>query len=66
MSAHSDMPFSDEAREEAILRCGVAMCNAHGRGDVRTARRLFVIQCKLVHGRSPEYVARLEAERGLA
>ena len=65
--------FTDADREAAIVRAGRAVekhmtrWEAEGcfaaRGDADRARMLME---RLIAGRSPEFVARLEAERGLA
>lgn len=47
-------PLTDEEREVAIHRAGVAMVKAHRKGNVKRARRLLVIQCALIQGRNSE------------
>lgn len=75
VSANADTAagMTDMQREEAIKRAGLAVVRHMGewertgcfaaRGDADRARRLMEL---LIAGRSPQYVAQLERERGLA
>lgn len=65
-------PMSDEEREVAACRAGIAMQSWYAEykrtGNLRCldlAYHFLGIQKTLLAGRSPEYVARLEQERGL-
>lgn len=65
---------TDEQREEAIRQASLDMQAAYWRyetsngldiGDLGEAHRHRIRMTELIRGRSPEYVARLERERGL-
>jgi hypothetical protein len=65
--------MTDEEREAAAYRAGVAMHAWYSQfqqtGDMEcldNAYRALGLMRQLLAGRSPEYVARLEAERGLS
>jgi hypothetical protein len=67
------VPMSDEDREMAAYRAGVAMQSWYSQYQhsgvaqhLDLAYHFLGIQKQLLAGRSPEYVARMEAERGLS
>lgn len=64
--------FTDDEREAAAYRAGVAMHAWYSKyqstGDrqaLSIAHRHMTLMVQILAGRSPEYVAKLEAERGL-
>jgi hypothetical protein len=66
-------PMSDEEREQAAYRAGVAMQawysayqHSGNTSDLDRAYHCMGIQKRLLAGRSPEFVAQLEKDRGLA
>ncbi len=65
-------PLTDEEREDAIRAAGEAMCHSYAEwdhygcfDDHATARQHERLMKRLILGRSPTMVARLERERGL-
>lgn len=72
--ANRDTPVvGEDAREEAIRQAGLAMQNSYWTyeqtgdfGALGEAHRHRLHMTELIRGRSPEYVAQLEAKRGLA
>jgi hypothetical protein len=66
-------PMTDDDREMAAYRAGVAMQSWYSQYQhsgiaqhLDLAYHFLGIQKQLLAGRSPEYVARMEAERGLS
>ena len=66
-------PMTDEEREEAAFRAGNAMLAWYSQyretgnsAYLDNAYHALGLQKKLLAGRSPEFVARLERERGIA
>jgi hypothetical protein len=69
----SHSPMSDEEREQAAYRAGNAMLAWYSQfkqtgntDDLDRAYHCMGIQKRLLAGRSPEFVAQLEKDRGLA
>ena len=58
--------INDEEREVLIKACGQRFLAAHAAGDMESARIWLAAQAREVMARSPQYVAQLEQERGLA
>jgi hypothetical protein len=72
LSAVSDTPLTDDAREEAIKRAGVAMeahwnryQATHAPGDRTAAITACNLMAALIRGRSPSAVEAMEKARGL-
>lgn len=58
-------PNTDEGREELIQYCGKSMEGAVANGDMAMARFWLEAMQNQIAKRTPEQVARMEAERGL-
>ena len=58
--------LTDEEREDFIVCAGRRFLACHAAGDMEGARVWLAAEAKEVQERTPEVVARLEQERGLA